>query len=150
MPLYEEFKYRLPVRLGPAQSPLARQVAEQGLTLPDADLWEQRHRAWCLLFIGGFLTDAEAERIGHRIITRVGTAACFEQELNDSVLQVLATLEQQRTQASAHIANTLDEAPDAPKTPTVEEPDSRPPLSLAPTDPPPSALDDYLANRAAS
>lgn len=141
MPLYEEFKYRLPVKLGLTCPPLADQVAEQGMLLPDAELWEQRHRAWNLLFVGGFLTDAEAERIGHRIITRVGAAACFQQELGDSILQVLSVLENQRIEVSSQITNDGE-----PGAPDEIKPDAEPPETPVP----PSALDDYLSNRQAS
>lgn len=81
MPLRSEFKADPLLELGIGVPTLADQCAEQGLVLRDPDLWEERHKAWALLKLGGFLSDVESARIGNRLVEQIGLATGFDTTL---------------------------------------------------------------------
>jgi hypothetical protein len=110
MPLRREFKAQPLIELGVTAPPLAEQCATQGLVLRNPDLWEERHKAWMLLRLGGFLTDAEATRIGDRLIDQMGLAVGLD--------TVIADLGVEITEPKASNAETEgDDAPDSADVP---------------------------------
>lgn len=76
------------ITLGALARPLREQVEAQGMTLANHELWEERHRAWNLLRIGGYLTDAETRRIGRRLVHGIGQDAHFESAVKDLALEL--------------------------------------------------------------
>ena len=76
--LRAEFPTDIPVTLGACVPPIKQQVAAAGMTLNNHEMWERRHTAWNLLRIGGFLTEAEIQRIGHRLVRGISQDAHFD------------------------------------------------------------------------
>lgn len=76
------------ITLGALARPLKEQVEAQGMTLANHELWEERHRAWNLLRIGGYLTDAETKRVGRRLVHGIGQDAHFETAVKDLALEL--------------------------------------------------------------
>jgi len=76
------------ITLGALALPLKQQVEAQGMTLANHELWEERHRAWNLLRIGGYFTDAETKRVGRRLVHGIGQDAHFEAAVKDLALEL--------------------------------------------------------------
>lgn len=76
------------ITLGALARPLKEQVEAQGMTLANHELWEERHRAWNLLRIGGYLTDAETKRVGRRLVHGIGQDAHFEAAVKDLAIEL--------------------------------------------------------------
>lgn len=121
MPLFEDYQANVQIRLGLTVPTLANQAQSYGLVLANAELWEDRHRAWNLLRLGGFLTDAEADRIACRLIKGVGRELGYELAMSDLALQILAANEDAITSAG-HEPLAQDDATDhsPTDTPTVD------------------------------
>lgn len=132
MPLFEDYQANVQIRLGLTVPSLSDQAKSYGLILSNDQLWEDRHRAWNLLRLGGFLTDAEADRIAYRLIKGVGRELGYEVAISDLALQLLAANEEA-------IVNAGQE-------PVKEEPATKPQPS---DDPALDALDNYLKTKQA-
>lgn len=76
------------ITLGALAPSLQQQVEAQGMTLANHELWEERHRAWNLLRIGGYLTDAETKRVGRRLVHGIGQDAHFEAAVKDLAVEL--------------------------------------------------------------
>lgn len=94
MPLYDDYRADIRLRLGLTVPPLAQQADGFGLVLNNPELWEDRHRAFNLLRVGGFFTDAECERIAQRLLKGVSRELGYEVALSDLALQILAANEE--------------------------------------------------------
>jgi hypothetical protein len=81
MALRTDFKSDPLIELGLGVPPLEEQCARQGFVLKDAALWEERHKAWILLNLGGFLTNLELTRIGVRLMNGIRLSVGFEAAL---------------------------------------------------------------------
>ena len=60
--------------------------------LDNHEQWERRHQAWNLLRIGGFLTKAEVQRIGRRLVRGIAQDSHFDTaraELGQEILKEL-------------------------------------------------------------
>ncbi|MEB3320400.1 MAG: hypothetical protein VKI63_05625 [Cyanobium sp.] len=86
--LKTNFPDDIQITLGAMAPPLKQQVEAQGMSLANHELWEERHRAWNLLRIGGYLTDAETKRIGRRLVNGIGQDAHFEAAVHDLALEL--------------------------------------------------------------
>lgn len=86
--LKTEFPTHLPINLGLTVPLLKDQVEAQGLTLSNHQAWEERHAAWNLLRIGGFLTDCETSRIAERLKKALAQDVFFEKASQDLEAEV--------------------------------------------------------------
>ena len=76
------------------------------MTLANSEIWEERHRAWNLLRIGGFLTENEVKRIGQRLVRGIGQDVHFEKAVLDLATEIAAV-----APAPPEPAESEDEAP---------------------------------------
>lgn len=65
------------ILIGALSPDIDKQLAEQGLLLPDgrAAVWDRRCRGLLELVVAGVVTDAEKDRIGQRIAQMIGGEA---------------------------------------------------------------------------
>jgi hypothetical protein len=90
--LRTEFPTNITITLGALMAPIKDQVEAAGMVLDNHEMWERRHQAWNLLRIGGFLTDAEVQRIGRRLVRGIAQDAHFDTakaELGAEILKEL-------------------------------------------------------------
>lgn len=90
--LRTEFPTDIAITLGAMATPIKDQVAAAGMVLDNHEQWERRHQAWNLLRIGGFLTKAEVQRIGRRLVRGIAQDSHFDTaraELGQEILKEL-------------------------------------------------------------
>jgi hypothetical protein len=102
MPTRAEFKADLSLQLGLSVPPLAAQCQGHGLILSNAELWEQRHQAWLLLRVGGFLTDNEAEKIGVRITNAIALEVGFDSAVATALDLLTNSLQERKPEEGAN------------------------------------------------
>jgi hypothetical protein len=95
------------ITLGALAPSLQQQVGAQGMSLANHELWEERHRAWNLLRIGGYLTDAETKRVGRRLVHGIGQDAHFEAAVKDLAVE-LAGVAQEATPTPGDLVPVTD------------------------------------------
>jgi len=88
--LKTEFPSQISLVLGALAPSFKEQVEAMGMTLANHEIWEERHRAWNLLRIGGFLTENEIKRVGQRLVRGVGQDVHFEKAVMDLATEIAA------------------------------------------------------------
>jgi hypothetical protein len=88
--LKTEFPSQISLVLGALAPPFKEQVEAMGMTLSNHEIWEERHRAWNLLRIGGFLTENEIKRVGQRLVRGIGQDVHFEKAVIDLAQEIAA------------------------------------------------------------
>lgn len=137
--LKTNYPNRLAISLGALVPPIAEQVARHGLNLHNAEAWERRHRAWNLLRIGGYLTDAECERVANRLIKGIAQDAYYDTALDNLVEEITGA------PPAAAAEPQQEPEPACPMPGSEPEPEPACPMPSAMSEPAPiSQLEAYL------
>jgi hypothetical protein len=133
MPLRTDFNLKLRVQLGLTAPPIATQLKQLGLELLNPEIWEQRHLAWNLLRLGGFISDHEAELVAGRLIKALGQEAAYAKGLVSLRDEVYESIDTTQTADVTRVLQSLGC--------TELEPEPQPETDSA------NALDTYLKER---